>query len=65
MHGLGITDLTRDTLRDDFRHGLLVRLAASIALTARNHQSATDLALEILPRITSAILESDALQLLE
>jgi hypothetical protein len=65
IHGLGITELTRDTLRNDFRHGLLVRLAAPIALASRNHQSARDLALEILPRITSAVLETDALELLE
>ena len=65
MHGLSITGLTRDTLLNDFRHGLLVRLAAPIALASRNHQSAHDLTLEILPRITSAVLASDALELLE
>lgn len=65
MHGLGVTELTRDTLRNDFRHGLLVRLAAPIALAGRGHQSAVDLALELLPRITSAVLASEALESLE
>lgn len=65
MRGLGITDLTRETLLNDFRHGLLTRLAAPIALTSRGHQSAIDLALEILPRITSAVLVSHALELVE
>ena len=65
MYALGITDLTKDVLWNDVRHGFLVRLAAPIALAGRGHQSAVDLALEILPRITSAVLASDALELLE
>jgi hypothetical protein len=65
MRGLGITDLTKEILWDDFRYGLLTRLAAPIALTARDYPPANDLALELLPRITSAVLESDALELLE
>jgi hypothetical protein len=65
MHRLGVGDLTRETLWNDFRYGLLVRLAAPIALTTRDYPPAHDLALELLPRITSAVLETDALELLE
>ena len=64
MHDLGAKTLTKDTLLNDFRHGLLVRLAAPIALTSRDHPPAHDLALELLPRITSAVLAADALDLM-
>lgn len=65
MRDLGVNDLSRETLWNDFRSGLLVRLAAPTALTTRDYPPAHDLALEILPRITSAVLESNALELLE
>jgi hypothetical protein len=63
MHSLGITDLTSDTLWNDVRCGLLVRLAAPIALASRDYPPAHALALEILPRITSDVLATDALEL--
>ncbi len=65
MIGLGVSDLTQETLWSDFRHGLLVRLAAPIALSSRGRPHSTALALEILPRITSAVLATNALELLE
>jgi hypothetical protein len=65
MHNRGITDLTQQVLWNDFRHGLLVRMAAPIALTTRDYPPAHNLALELLPRITSAVLESNALELLD
>jgi hypothetical protein len=65
MHVLGVSDLTRETLWNDFRCGLLIRLAAPIALASRDYPPAHELALEILPRITSAVLETNALELLE
>lgn len=64
MQELGINDLDVDTLWNDVRHGFLVRLAAPIALTTRDYPPAHELALELLPRITSAALESDALDLI-
>ena len=65
MRSLGVTDLSRETLWNDVRYGLLVRLAAPVALTSRNHPPAHDLAPTILPRITSAVLETNAMELLK
>ncbi len=65
MNRLGVDDLTYGSLWNDVRYGLLTRLAAPIALASRDYVPAHDLALEILPRITSAVLASDALELLE
>ncbi|WFG35838.1 hypothetical protein GKN94_09065 [Candidatus Lucifugimonas marina] len=64
MCELGVANLSMEILWNEFRHGLLVRMAAPIALTTRDYPPAHDLALEILPRITSAVLESSALELL-
>ncbi|MCH8910127.1 MAG: phosphotransferase [Chloroflexi bacterium] len=65
MRELGVSDLSAETLWNDFRYGLLVRLAAPIALASRGYPPADALALELLPRITSAVLATDALELLE
>lgn len=65
MNELGITDLTKDILLSDVRCGLLTRLAAPIALTSRGYEPANELALELLPRITSAVLATDAFEVLE
>ncbi|MCH8230208.1 MAG: phosphotransferase [Chloroflexi bacterium] len=65
MRELGVSDLSAETLWSDFRYGLLVRLAAPIALASRGYPPADALALELLPRITSAVLATDALELLE
>jgi len=65
MRDLGVSDLSWDTLWNDFRRGLLIRLAAPIALTSRDYQPAHELALELLPRISSAVLVSEAQELVE
>jgi hypothetical protein len=65
MRELGVVDLSRDILWEDVRYGLLTRLAAPIALTSRNYPPAEALALELLPRITSAVLATNAFDLLE
>jgi len=64
MRELGVTDLAEETLWNDVRYGFLVRLAAPIALTTRDYPPAHELALELLPRITNAVLESNALDLI-
>jgi hypothetical protein len=64
MRMLGVVNLSREVLWNDVRYGLLTRLAAPIALTSRNHPPADALALELLPRITSAVLATNALELL-
>jgi len=65
MRDLGVTALSWNTLWNDFRRGLLIRLAAPIALTSRDYQPAHELALELLPRISSAVLVSGAKEIVE
>lgn len=65
MTSLGVTDLAYETLWDDFRFGCLIRIAAPIALTSRGYPEADALAMTILPRVTSAVLATNALELLE
>jgi len=65
MRKSGVSDLSTETLWNDFRHGLLVRLAAPVALASRGYPPADALALEILPGITSAVLTTNALELVD
>ena len=61
----GVTDYAYETMWQDFRYGCLVRLAAPIALAARGRPGSDELALTLLPLITSAVLATDALELLD
>ena len=61
----GVTGYTYGTLWDDFRYGCLVRLAAPIALASRGNPAGDEIALTLLPLITSAVLATNALELLD
>ncbi len=61
----GVTDYAYETLWNDFRLGCLVRLAAPIALASRGNPAADELAMILLPLITSAVLTTNALDLID